>query len=103
MNKTARTHARLAASLVLVVMVFLTTAAWTSAQPVLDGPAASAQTTQASPTAALSATPTRFPEYATNQDQTNGIVLGSTILVSIIIIGTLTVIRISERGERRKP
>lgn len=51
-------------------------------------------------TGALTPSPTedtRFPEFATDRNITNGIVLGSTILVLIVIIGTITVVRTVEK------
>ena len=45
------------------------------------------------PTAEVSPTPPRFPEEYTDPNQTNGIVLGASVLVLIVLIGTLTVIR----------
>ncbi|HZW04860.1 MAG TPA: hypothetical protein VFF68_13085 [Anaerolineaceae bacterium] len=86
--------------LLLILVAFVASIAWTAQLP---AEADTSQSTAAATAAPISAaqitpTPTRFPEELTNQDQTNGIVLGSTILVLIIVIGTLTVIR---HGEQR--
>ena len=84
--------------LLLIMIAFLASIAWTAQQPV---EAAALQTqpavTEPSSTLQITATPARIPEQFTNQDQTNGIILGSTILVLIIVIGTLTVIRHGDR------
>lgn len=71
-------------------------------EPAIQSTQPARQPTAAALTPIL-ATPaaTPFPEYLTNKDQTNGVVLASTVLVLIILIGTLTVMRTSERLQRR--
>jgi hypothetical protein len=99
----AKRHALLA----VIVLVFLATIAWNARFPV----AGTAQETRTplptqpavvatQPAGPATPTPNRFPEYATNKDMTNGVVLASTVLVLIVLIGTLTVIRHSNRSQR---
>jgi hypothetical protein len=85
--------------LLLIVVVFLSAIASTAQQPADASPNQTQPVlTTVTGTALPTPTPTRFPEHLTDQNQTNGIILGSTVLVLIVIIGTLTVIR---HGERR--
>lgn len=87
--------------LLLIMVVFLSGIASTAQQPVDASPNQTQPVvTAAAGTVFPTPTPTRFPEYLTNQDQTNGIILGSTILVLIVVIGTLTIIRHGDRPSK---
>jgi hypothetical protein len=106
LSKFHQTLARLDLRLMLILLVSMLFAiTLLGSNPTSSFVNAQAQTGTATPVVATAVPhepqPTPIPaEYLSNNTQTNGIVLGSVILVLIVVVGTLSIMVSRRDGEQ---